>query len=280
MICRKCFERTMSVKLPPQVEFNRLGKRKALSFTSSSRGPAMTPQTCTFLPNAIRSGFTPKCSRTPHLAGGAKTGLHFVENQEHLVLVADFAQLLQPFFAKMIIAAFALNRLDDDRRDIDRRVRARNCMISASDFFSRSITSASRSSSPTRSRCDGLETRGQLNFANKIRLARIGIRQAHGVAAAPVKGVTEMQDLRPAFAASCRHVLAHLPVHRGLERVLDRKRAAFDEEIAVERRQAGDAREGLDKFGVVLRVDIGVRDLDLRGARTIPRCTSGSSKCG
>src|SRR5256885_8657502 len=44
----------MSVKFPPQVEFNREGNRNALSFTSSRRGPAITPQTCTFFPNASR----------------------------------------------------------------------------------------------------------------------------------------------------------------------------------------------------------------------------------
>ena len=51
----------MSVRFPPQVEFKRLGKRNALSFTSSNRGPAITPQVCAFFPNASKSGNTSKC---------------------------------------------------------------------------------------------------------------------------------------------------------------------------------------------------------------------------
>src|SRR2546430_16518424 len=63
MMRRQWVERTISVKFPPQVEFKRLGNRKALSFTSSIRGLAITPQTCAFFPNAIRSGKTLKCSQ-------------------------------------------------------------------------------------------------------------------------------------------------------------------------------------------------------------------------
>jgi hypothetical protein len=59
---RKWVERTMSVKLPPQVELIRLGTRKQFSLTLIERGPAITPQTWAFFPNAIRSGRTPKCS--------------------------------------------------------------------------------------------------------------------------------------------------------------------------------------------------------------------------
>ena len=109
----------MSVKFPPQVELSRLGSRKALSFTSSSRGPAITPQTCTFLPNAIRSGFTSKCSQHQLRPVVPSAALHFVENEEHFVLVANAAKRLQPFAAEMIVAAFALDRLDDDRGDVD-----------------------------------------------------------------------------------------------------------------------------------------------------------------
>ena len=54
----------------------------------------------------------------PILTGGSAAALHFVENQQHLVLVADAAQRLEPFLAEMIVAAFALDRLDDDGRDL------------------------------------------------------------------------------------------------------------------------------------------------------------------
>ena len=118
-----------------------------------------------------------------------------------------------------------------------------------------------------------------VELGEQIGLARIGIRQAHGVAAATVKGVAEMQNLRAALAAAGRHVLAHLPIHRRLQRVLDRERAAFDEEIALERRQSGDTRESFDKSRVAFRINVRVRDLDLGRAQQIG-LTSGLSKCG
>ena len=61
----------------------------------------------------------------PGAAGRAHAGLHFVENEKHLVLVADFAQLLQPFAAEMIIAALALDRLDDDGANVGAAFRNR-----------------------------------------------------------------------------------------------------------------------------------------------------------
>ena len=78
-----------------------------------------------------------------------------------------------------------------------------------------------------------------------------------------------MQNLRAAFAATSRHVFAHLPIHRRLERVFDCGRAAFNEEIFVERRQSGDARERFHKFRVGRRIDIRVRHLRFRRAKEI-----------
>ncbi len=81
-----------------------------------------------------------------------------------------------------------------------------------------------------------------------------------------MKRAAEMQNLRSAFAVSGCHVLANLPIHRRLQGVFDRKRTAFDEEIAIKRRKPGNARECLDKFAVGFGVNIGIRDLHLRGA--------------
>ena len=47
-----------------------------------------------------------------------EAGLHFVEDQQDIAFVADRPQFAQPFTPKMIVTAFALDRLDDDRRDI------------------------------------------------------------------------------------------------------------------------------------------------------------------
>ena len=78
-----------------------------------------------------------------------------------------------------------------------------------------------------------------------------------------------MQNLRAALAAPGGHVFAHLPIHRRLERVLDRERAAFDKEHALERRHPDDPPERLDKTGVAFGVNVGVRDLDLRRAQQV-----------
>ena len=66
----------------------------------------------------------------------------------------------------MIVAALALDRFDNDRGDVD-PASIDEFRISASDFFSRSITSASRSFSGKEKSIAGFETRGQLNLANK-----------------------------------------------------------------------------------------------------------------
>jgi hypothetical protein len=98
-------------------------------------------------------------------------------------------------------------------------------------------------------------------------LFRIGVRQAHRVAGATVERVFEMDDLRAAFAMTGGDVLAHLPIHRGLEGVLDGERAAFDKEIARQLGQGDDAGERFDERGVLRRVNIGVGDLHLCGAQ-------------
>ena len=81
-----------------------------------------------------------------------------------------------------------------------------------------------------------------------------------------MEGVLEMQDLGAALAMAGRDIFSDLPIHRRLERVLDREGAAFDEEITLERRQPTHPGKGFDKLGVARRVNIRVRDLDRRGA--------------
>ena len=54
----------------------------------------------------------------------------------------------------------------------------------------------------------------------------------------------------PFSPAPCGQVLAHLPVEGGLQRVLDRQRAALDEEeVLGGTRGRHGAREGLDELG-------------------------------
>ena len=56
----------------------------------------------------------------PVASGDAHAALHFVENQQDIVLVANFPQLLQPFAAEMVVSAFTLDWLDNDGANVDR----------------------------------------------------------------------------------------------------------------------------------------------------------------
>ena len=67
------------------------------------------------------SGATPKCSRGEHLAGAADARLHFVEDQQNAVPVAQRAQSLQEAVRRHEVTALALDRLDQNRRDFVRR---------------------------------------------------------------------------------------------------------------------------------------------------------------
>src|SRR5439155_25359937 len=77
------------------------------------------------------------------------------------------------------------------------------------------------------------------------------------------KCVTEMQHLSAALRVTSGHVLAHFPIHRRFQTILDRKRAALDKQITPQRRQPDDALERRHKFGVAVRIDIRVSDLHL-----------------
>src|SRR5205085_8667719 len=59
-----------------------------------------------------------KMLTAPRLTRSAAAALHFVENQEDIACVADFAQLTQPLAPEMIVAAFALDRFDDDGANV------------------------------------------------------------------------------------------------------------------------------------------------------------------
>src|SRR5438067_8393844 len=55
---------------------------------------------------------------TPGPTSRAEPSLDFVENQQDIVLIANLAQLPQPFPTEMIVAALALNWFDDDCGDV------------------------------------------------------------------------------------------------------------------------------------------------------------------
>src|SRR5205085_12026888 len=145
----------------------------------------------------------------PHLSSCSEAALDFVENQQHLVLVADLAEPLEEFTSEMIVAALALDRLDDDRRNINTAF-----LNETADLLLRSLCSRDHVGCALRFRQRKIDRRIRdarpFEFGEQIRLARIGIRQAHGVAAAAVEGVLEMENLSAAFAASRRDIFSHL----------------------------------------------------------------------
>src|SRR5436190_1785454 len=55
----------------------------------------------------------------PGAPGRAHPALHFIEDEEDFIFVADAPKRLQPFTAKMVIPALALDRLNDDGADVD-----------------------------------------------------------------------------------------------------------------------------------------------------------------
>src|SRR5436190_22882853 len=129
----------------------------------------------------------------------AHSALHFIKDKKDVVFVANRSQFLQPFAAEMIVSALTLDRLDDDGADVDpslidevtdfalRVLFARNHIGFALRFRQREIDVWTRNAWP-------------IELGEQIRFARIGVREAHGVTAAPVKSVTKVQHLRAAFA--------------------------------------------------------------------------------
>ncbi len=68
-----------------------------------------------------------------------------------------------------------------------------------------------------------------------------------------MEGALEVDDFGAALAAPGGQVLPHLPVHGGLEGVLDGEGAALDEEVTVQRRQAHHAGKVADEGGDIGR---------------------------
>src|SRR5881396_3250787 len=122
----------------------------------------------------------PVASRRAHPA------LHFIKDKKDVVFIANRSQFLEPFAAEMIVSALTLDRLDDDGADVDpalidevadfalRLLFARNHIGFALRFRQRKIDVRTRNARP-------------IELREQIRLARIGVREAHGVTTAPMK---------------------------------------------------------------------------------------------
>src|SRR4030095_12261910 len=127
----------------------------------------------------------PVTTRRTHAA------LHLVEDEKDVIFVANLSQLLQPFATEMIVTALALDRLNDDCAGVDSALVDEVPDLALGHLFPpKHIRLALR----FRQRKIDVRTRNArpIEFGKQIRLARIGVRKAHRVTAAPVKSAAEM----------------------------------------------------------------------------------------
>jgi hypothetical protein len=196
----------------------------------------------------------------PHLSGHANAGLHFIDDQHRIIFVGKLSQHPEEFRPEVIVASLALDRLDDDRRDVVPVVMKR--LLDLSDacllvpFNLREVFDVQR-------KCDrGVQHARPGELREQIGFRRIGIRQRQCVPRPPVEALAEVDHLAsPFFAVSLREVFPDLPVERRFQSVLHTERPAFDEERVGQVRGNSNAGERLNKLRLFRRVDIGERRL-------------------
>ena len=108
-------EAAMQTGLPPNVEACAPGFQ-SITLPRAIIALSGMPDAIPFAVQMI-SGSIPACSDSPPFAGAAHAGLHFVRDEQYSVFAADALQALQEFRRRRQIAAFALNRLDEDSGD-------------------------------------------------------------------------------------------------------------------------------------------------------------------
>ena len=198
----------------------------------------------------------------PAFASDAHAGLNFVKDQQHIVLIRQLPEQSQKLRTEMIIAALALDRLNDDRGDVHSFGGKHVADFFLGNLFFRDDISEAFlfRQGEVQHRCADARP-GELSEV--LNLARVGVGQAHRVTGTTVERMFEMDDLRATFAMTGSDVLANLPIHRSLEGVLDRERAAINEKVAGQFRQRDDARERFDERGKLRRVHIRIGNLHL-----------------
>src|SRR5437879_10475973 len=99
----------------------------------------------------------------------------------------------------MVVAPLALDRLDDNRANVDVALLDELADLALRHLFALDHV---RLAFRFRQRKIDVRTRdtGPIEFRKQIRLTRIGIRQAHRITGPPVKRMLEMQNLNAAFA--------------------------------------------------------------------------------
>ena len=160
----------------------------------------------------------------------------------------------------MAVAAFALHRLDDDRRDLVGPLGERRARV-GEDLGLEGVQP--RVLGGVQGELDRRRVEARpVELREVHRLARIGVGQAHRVAGAAVEGAPEVHDLRALlFLEALAEVAPDLPVEGDLQRVFHGEAAAVHEEEVLHVVRAGDAVERVHELGVDVGVDVAVGDL-------------------
>ena len=222
------------------------------------------PHTCVFLPNATTSGVDAQLLVGPRGSGHPAAGLHLVEDEQRVELVAQFAHRGEELRPEVAVAALALDRLGDEAGDVVRVRLERRAGLAQRLGFHRIHVGVG----PDVRRVDARPV--ELREARD--LVRVGVGQRQRVAAAAVERAAQVQHLGAEIRVdAARLVVPALPVERHLQRVLDRQRSPVDEEQVRQRRIAEHARERVDEARHRHAVDVGVARLVDRGLRSSAR---------
>ena len=195
----------------------------------------------------------------PEHPGNADAALHLVEDQERVVFEGEGFEGLEKLGPEVMVAAFALDRLDKDAGDVvfalaeivpglrQRPLFALNDLLQV--FVERKRNLRIGNAWP-------------VELGKVFDLAQIGrIRQRERVAAASVEGFVEVQHLMAYLAAiAFLKILPHLPVEGRLQGIFDGERAPGDEKRVGQIVRHGDALEGSQKTRHVDGADVGVGD--------------------
>src|SRR5437763_14836722 len=115
----------------------------------------------------------------------------------------------------MIVAPFSLDRFDYDRGDVGPAFIEEFTNFRFGFFLALNHIALSLIFREGKIDCWVVNPR-PVELGEQIRLALVGIGQAHGITGTTMKGVAKMQNLGSTFAATTRHVFADLPIHRRL----------------------------------------------------------------
>ncbi len=194
----------------------------------------------------------------PGGSGDADARLDLVEDEQGVVLVAEVLQGAEVARPEVVIAALALDRLEDEGGDVvGMEAEVFACGREGSlleRVHVRAVAEVGRGNARP-------VERGEARH-----LDRIGVGERHCVPGPAVEGVLQVQDSRAEpWIAACLLVAPALPVEGDLERVLHGERTALHEEQVRKLGDAEHAGEGVHEARHRLGVDV-------RVARLVQRC--------